>query len=148
MEKKFYAKLIMICLWVLLIASVGLLCYVAFIGKFSDGSVDALLYWAYGMLGLALAAILLVGGYISVSNNPKSLIKIGIVLVGAVALCGLAWLLAKGSPAVGYTGAVPPTQGTLKLTDTILNLTYILGGAAILSIIVGEIVMALRGKKA
>ena len=148
MEKKLYAKLFMICLWVLLVASVDLLCYVAFIGKFSEGSVDALLYWAYGMLGLAIAAIVCVGLYITATTHPKNLIKIVIVLAGAAALCGLAWLLAKGAPAVGFTGPVPPTQGTLKLTDTVLNLTYILGGGAILSIIVGEIIMALRGKKA
>ena len=90
MEKKFYAKLFMICLWVLLVASVGLLCYVAFIGKFSEGSVDALLYWAYGMLGLAIAAIVCVGLYITATTHPKNLIKIVIVLAGAAALCGLA----------------------------------------------------------
>ena len=148
MEKKFYAKLFMICLWVLLVASVALLCYVAFIGKFSEGSVDALLGWAYGMLGLAIAAIVLVGLYITATTHPKNLIKLVIVLAGATVLCGLAFLLAKGAPAQGYTGEVLPSQGTLKLTDTVLNLTYILGGGAILSIIVGEIVMALRSKKA
>ena len=148
MEKKFYAKLFKICLWVLLIASVGLLCYVAFIGKFSDGSVNALLGWAYGMLGLAIAAIVVVGLIITALTNPKSLIKIVIALAGAAALCGLAFVLAKGAPAQGYTGEVLPSQGTLKLTDTVLNLTYILGGAAILSIILGEIIMALRSKKA
>jgi hypothetical protein len=148
MEKKFYAKLFVICLWVLLALSVGLLCYAAFIGKFSEGSVNALLYWAYGMLGLAIAAIVVVGLYITATTNPKRLLTIVYVVVGAAALCGLAWLLAKGAPAQGYTGAELPTQKTLKLTDTVLNLTYILGGTAILSIIVGEIVMALRGKKA
>ncbi len=148
MEKKFYAKLFKICLWVLLVASVALLCYVAFAAKFSEGSVDALLYWAYGMLGLAIAAIVCVGLYITATTNPKNLIKIVIALAGAAALAGVAWLLAKGAPAQGYTGEVLPSQGTLKLTDTILNLTYILGGAAILSIIVGEIIMALRSKKA
>ena len=148
MEKKFYAKLFKICLWVLLIASVALLCYVAFVGKFSDGSVNALLGWAYGMLGLAIAAIVCVGLYITATTNPKNLIKIVIVLAGAAALCGLAFLLAKGAPAQGYTGEKLPSQGTLKLTDTVLNLTYILGGAAIISIIVGEVVMALRSKKA
>ena len=148
MENKFYAKLFKICLWVLLIASVVLLCIVAFVGKFSEGSVDTLLYWAYGMLGLAVAAIVVVGLILMILHNPKGLITIAIVIAGAAALCGLAYLLAKGAPAQGYTGAVPPSQGTLKLTDTVLNLTYILGGGAILSIVVGEIIMWLRGNKA
>ena len=33
------------------------------------------------------------------------------------------------------------------MTDTILNMAYIVGGAAILSIIVGEVLMTIRNKK-
>ena len=40
-----------------------------------------------------------------------------------------------------------PSKSTLKLTDTILNLTYLVGGLTILSIIVGEIVAGIRNKK-
>ena len=147
MEKKFYAKLFKICLWVLLVASVALLCYVAFIGKFSEGSVDALLGWAYGMLGLAIAAIVCVGLYITATTNPKGLIKIGIAALGAAVLFGICYLLASGAPAVGYTGAKLPTASELKMTDTILNMAYIVGGAAILSILVGEVLMTIRNKK-
>jgi hypothetical protein len=32
------------------------------------------------------------------------------------------------------------------MTDTILNLAYIVGGCAVLSIIAGEVIMALRKK--
>ena len=54
-------------------------------------------------------------------------------------------MLAKGNPAIGLTTDQPDFQ-TLKLTDSILNLTYIVGAAAIVSIIIGEIVMAIRNK--
>ena len=145
MEKKFYAKLFKICLWVLLIASVALLCYVAFVGKFSDGSVNALLGWAYGMLGLAIAAIVCVGLYITATTNPKGLVKIGIAVVAAAVLFGICYLLASGAPAINCSK--PTTPGELKLTDTILNLAYLVGGAAILSIIVGEVMMTIRNKK-
>lgn len=144
---KNYSKFFKILMWVLMIISVVLLVWGFIVGfESNDGNaVELLLYWAYGMLGLAVIACILVGLYISIKNNPKSLVKYGIVLAGAAVLCLIAFLLAPGSEAVGYTGE-PVPAGTLKLTDTILNLTYICGAGAILSIIVGEIVMAVRNK--
>jgi hypothetical protein len=46
---------------------------------------------------------------------------------------------------VGYIGEQPDQQ-TLKLTDTLLNLTYLLAGGAIVSIVVGEVISAVRNK--
>jgi hypothetical protein len=75
-------------------------------------------------------------------------VRIGIGL-GAAAVLGLvAYFMASGAPAIGYTGATPPTASELKLTDTILNLTYILAVAAVVAIIVGEVFSAIRNKKA
>ncbi len=141
-------KLNKIFKWVmiaLIILSVAILVW-GFTQGFGGSTVDTLLYWTYGMLGLALFCVIIVGLIVSTKNNPKNLVKIGIILVGVAALCLIAYLLAKGDPAIGYTG-VPVTGGTLKLTDTILNLTYIVGGAAIAAIIVGEIRMAIASKK-
>ncbi len=110
-----------------------------------NGTVDPLLFWAYIMVGIALFCILIVGLFLAIKNNPKVLVKYGLVLVGIAALCLVCYMLAKGAPAVGLT-TDQPSAGTLKLTDTILNLTYITGAAAIVSILVGEIVMAIRNK--
>ena len=79
-------------------------------------------------------------------NDPKSLIKMGIVLVCIAALCLVAFLLAKGNPVPGYTGPAV-SAGMLKLTDTILILTAIAGVGAICAIIVGEIRLAIANKK-
>ena len=150
MEKQSYAKIFKILSWVLMIVSVGLLVW-GFLRGFEvkDGAaVNVLLYWAYAMLGLAIAAVVLVGLYISIRTNPKSLVKLGIGVVAALVLCGIAYLLASGAPAVGFTGSVPPTDSELKLTDTVLNLAYILGAGAILSIIAAEVWGAIRSKKA
>ncbi len=112
-----------------------------------DGqAVEVLLYWAYVMLGLAVLSWIGVGLVMSAKVNPKSLVKTGIILVGAAAVCVIAFLLAKGNPAMAYNGA-PVTEGTLKLTDTILILTAIAGVAAIAAIIVGEIRMSIASKK-
>ena len=129
----------------LIVISVVLL-ILGFAKDFGGNAVDILLYWTYVMLGIAVASWVVIGLIVGTKNDPKSLVKIGIVLLGVAVLCLLAWLLAKGEPALAYTGA-PVSKGTLKLTDTILNLTYIAGGAAILSIVVGEIRMAIASKK-
>ena len=129
----------------LIVLSVVLLIW-GFSQGFGGSTVDTLLYWTYGMLGLALFCVIVVGLIVGAKNDPKSLVRIGIAILGIAVLCLIAWVLAKGDPAVGYTG-IPVTSGTLKLTDTVLNLTYIVGGAAILAIIVGEIRMAIASKK-
>ena len=61
-------------------------------------------------------------------------------------MCLVAFLLAKGNPVPGYVGPEVPA-GQLKLTDTILNLTAIVGVGAVLAIIVGEIRLAIANKK-
>ena len=110
-----------------------------------NGTVDPLLWWAGIMIVFALAAILIVGLFIAVKNNPKVLVRYGIILLGIAALCLVCYLLAKGNPAVGLTVDQPPFM-TLKLTDSVLNLTYIVGALSILSIVVGEVIMAIRNK--
>ena len=143
MENQKYAKIFKIVLWVLMILSICVLVWGFFTGfEANDGAAtNVLLYWAYIVLGIAL------GLYVTATTNPKGLIKIGIAVVGAAVLFGICYLLASGSPAVGYSGAKLPTATELKMTDTILNMAYIVGGAAILSIIVGEVLMTIRNKK-
>ena len=150
MENPLYAKIFKWVSRALLIISVGLAvwAFTRFGGSGEDAAVNTLLVWAYVMLGIALVAVLCVGLYVSATTDPKSLVRIGIGLGAAVVLCLIAYFLASGAPAIGYTGATPPTAADLKLTDTVLNLTYILGGAAIVAIICGEVISAIRTKKA
>ena len=149
MEKQKYAKICKILLWVLIAISVAVLIWGSLIGfEANDGAAtDVLFYWAYVVLGIALAAVIGIGLYVTATTNPKGLIKIGIALVGAAVVFGLCYLLASGAPAVGFSGAKLPTATELKMTDTILNLAYLVGGAAILSIIVSEVFMTIRNKK-
>jgi len=152
MENQKYAKIFNILLVVLIIVSVGVLLWGMIKGYPESGSPDngtvaPLIYWAYIVIGIALASVICVGLYVTATTNPKGLIKIGIAVVGAAVLFGLCYLLASGAPAVGYSGAKLPSATELKMTDTILNLAYLVGGAAILSIICGEVLMAIRNKK-
>ena len=109
----------------------------------ADAPVDNMLYCAYTYAGIAILAVLIGVVVIGGINNPKTLVKLlaGIVVIAAI--IAVAYVLAPGTPAVGYLGE-PVSDMTLKLTDTMLNLTYLLCGGAILSLIVGAIVSATR----
>ena len=143
MENPLYAKIFKWVSWALLIISVGLAvwAFTRFNGSGEDGAVNTLLVWAYIMLGIALVAVLCVGLYVSATTDPKSLVRIGIGLGAAAVLCLVAYF-------IGFTGATPPTASELKLTDTVLNLTLLLGVGAVAAIIVGEVISAIRTKKA
>jgi membrane protease YdiL (CAAX protease family) len=159
MEKPLYAKILTWVCVALLVVSVGLLVFAfpKFGGPGEEGAVNLMLNWAYVMLGVAIALILCIALFIDIRKNATSLednpvvkrsVKTILYVIGIVAALAAAYIFASGAPAMGYTAATPPTDSELKLTDTVLNLTYILGAGAILAIIVGEIVMSVRGKKA
>ena len=139
MENPLYAKIVKWISLALLIISVGLSvwAFTRFGGSGKEAAVETMLYWAYAMLILALFAVLCIGLYVAVKTDPKSLVRIGIALAGAAVLCLVAYLLASGNQPLGFTGTKQPTAGELKLTDTVLNLTYILGAGAIVAIISG-----------
>ncbi|MBO4434741.1 MAG: hypothetical protein J5769_04725 [Bacteroidales bacterium] len=149
MKEQLYAKIFKWASIVLLVVSVALLVWAFLAGFKADegNAVELMLKWAYLMLGLALASVLLVGLILTAFNNPKSLIRILLVAVGVAVVVGVAYLLAPGQQPLAYNGPAVSAKD-LALTETVINLAYILGGAAILSIVVAEIAGAFRGKKA
>ena len=140
-----YEKIIKWILAVLFVVGIVFSFYGFAVGFESNGNapVDNILYCAYAFAAVAIVAVLFGVVVIGGLNNPKSLIKllVGIVAIGAVV--AVAYVLAPGTPAVGYIGP-EVSDGTLKLTDTVLNLTYLLFGASILALVVGWIVGATR----
>ncbi len=109
----------------------------------ANAPVDNILYCTYAFAGLAVLAVafgvVVIGGI----NNPKNLLKLLLGLVVIAAVVAVAYVLAPGTPAVGYLGE-PVSEGTLKLTDTVLNLTYFAFGASVLALVVGWVVSATR----
>ena len=103
----------------------------------NEGPVNLLLRYSYFLLIAAVVILLGLALIQAARNNPKSLIKALCVIVGIAALVAIAYALASSDPIVSLQKQ--PDAGTLKLTDTIMKLTYILGGAAIVSIIFGVI---------
>ena len=140
-----YEKIIKWVLAVLFVVGIVFSFYGFAVGFESNGNapVDNILYCAYAFAAVTILAVVFGVVVIGGINNPKSLIKLFLGLVAIVAIVAVAYVLAPGTPAVGYLGT-PVSDGTLKLTDTVLNLTYLLFGAAILSLVVGWIVGATR----
>ena len=140
-----YEKIIKWVLVALFIVGVVFSFYGFAVGFESIGNapVDHILYCAYAFAAVAIAAVILGVLVIGGINNPKSLIKLLLGVVVIAAVVAVAYVLAPGTPAVGYLGE-PVSDGTLKLTDTILNLTYFLFGGAVVALVVGWLVGATR----
>ena len=107
-------------------------------------SVDLLLRYTYFLFFAAVVIWIGLAIFIAGRNNPKNLLKAAGVVVGVAALVVLAYVLSAGAPALNVK--TPPTPQWLKLTDTMLLLTYVLGGAAIIAIIVGAVRDAINNK--
>ena len=140
-----YEKIIKWVLAALFVLGVVFSFYGFAVGFESNGNapVDNMLYCAYGYAAVAILAVVFGVVIIGGINNPKSLLWLFLGLVVIAAVIAGAYILAPGTPAVGYLGE-PVSEGTLKLTDTILNLTYLLFGASILSLVAGWIIGATR----
>ncbi len=143
-----YVKIVKYISWALLIigAVIGVIGFIIGFGTNDAVAVDMLLYCGYAMAAVAVAAIVVLGIYASAIVDPKKLLKSAGILVAALAIIVVAYLVAPGADPVGYNG-LPQSKTVLKLTDTILILTYVFCGATILSVIVGAIVSGARNKK-
>ena len=140
-----YEKLIKWLLVALFIVGIVFSVYGFIVGFDTNGNapVDNILYCTYAFAGIAVLAVVFGVVVIGGINNPKNLLKLLGGLVVIAAIVAVAYVLAPGTPAVGYLGE-PVSDGTLKLTDTVLNLTYFSFGAAVLALVVGWIVGATR----
>ncbi|MCP4314122.1 MAG: hypothetical protein GY790_22955 [Bacteroidetes bacterium] len=98
--------------------------------------VSIALVWAYILIFLTTIAALIFP-LLSVLSNPKGLIRLGIVLAGAAVLVVVSYLMASATPLdiIGYQGTGNSDPSTLKMVDTVLFVTYILFGMALVSIL-------------
>ncbi len=142
--KSNYIKVIKVILLCFLLVSVVISLYAAVKG-FNDLSVDLLFYWTYAMIAVAVLAIIFVAGAIGIKNDKKFLWKLLAIAGGTIVVCAAVYFLSPGAPAVGL--AQQPSDITLKLTDTVLNLTYLISAVAILAVVVGEVSKAIRNKR-
>ena len=140
-----YEKIIKWVLAVLFVVGIVFSFYGFAVGFESNGNapVDNMLYCAYAFALTTILAVVFGVVVIGGINNPKSLLKLLLGLVAGGAVIAVAYVLAPGTPAIGYLGN-PVSDGTLKLVDTVLNLTYFFFGGALLTLVVGWIIGAIR----
>ena len=108
----------------------------------TTGMLDVVLFWAYALV-IAAIVLVVVLSIINMAGNKKSLKKTGILLLIAVVLIGVSYLLASGDP-IAVNMEVQPTHATLKMTDTLLNLSYALVVIALLALVWGSVIWHLR----
>ena len=101
------------------------------------GDVDLMLKWMYVMLGLAVAAVILLPTY-TLSQNPKGAMRslVGLAIVAVVV--GIAFALSSDAPVTTASNVYDNPVG-LRITDAGLYTTYFALAAAIVVIVVGEI---------
>ena len=108
----------------------------------TTGMLDIVLFWAYALviaaIVLVVVVLVVVLSIINMAGNKKSLKKTGILLLIAVVLIGVSYLLASGDP-IAVNMEVQPTHATLKMTDTLLNLSYALVVIALLALVWGSV---------
>ena len=140
-----YEKIVKWVLAVLFAVGVVFSFYGFAVGFESNGNapVDNMLYCAYAFALTTILAVVFGVVVIGGINNPKSLLKLLLGLVAGGAIIAVAYVLAPGTPAIGYLGD-PVSDGTLKLVDTVLNLTYFFFGGALLTLVGGWIIGAIR----
>lgn len=142
-----YNKISKWTFWLLALISVAVMVWGAVTGFTANNgiAVDVLLRWGYVLMIAAVALVVILGIILGGINDPKSLVKMGLGILVMAVLALIAYFTASGDALIGYMGNQPTAQ-TLKITDTLLNLVYLLSAGAILSIVVGEIVSVIRNK--
>lgn len=106
--------------------------------------IDSILGFAGITILISLIAVILGVFVIGGINNPKSLLKLFLGIVVVVGVIIAAYFLAKGGRPAALPETVMVSDGQLKLTDTMLNLTYLLVGGSLLSLVVAWIVGAIN----
>ncbi|MBE6240732.1 MAG: hypothetical protein E7115_04460 [Bacteroidales bacterium] len=114
-----------------------------------DASVDTILIGTYVMFAIAVLALFTVIFVITGMNSLKSLGKIIVWMIIIGLIVFIAWKIAPGDalhPDSFYKerGAAIPADGDLKMTDSILYLTYLLVGGTFIALIVSWVVGAIR----
>ncbi len=149
-----YAKIVKLVMWVLLAIGVGIVVWAAASGMpktVADNgtTIDVILYWAYALVAVAVLAIVVLGLYTTAAQKGiKGILKLLAVLAAACVLIAGSYLLARsqtanGAPIVLANGTTPEV-GPLTLTNTVLNLTYLLCGAAVASILFSAVYSNIR----
>ena len=146
-------KIAQYVLWALMAGSLVFIVWF-FTGGYVEGTegtnyaepriTEAILKWTYILLGITLA-VTIVFPIIFMATNLKSLKRLGIVILISAVLIFISYQLADDTVMnlIGYSGP-DNVPGTLQVVGTGLIFTYMLGAAAIVSILYSSIANIFR----
>lgn len=110
-----------------------------------DTSVNTILYSTYAIMALALLALFTIIFVVNGINNPMGLVKLIGSIVIIVGIVWAAWAIAPGDMIHSETlDESKIAASDLKMTDTVLYLSYLTFGGAIVALVFSWIVKALR----
>ncbi len=102
-----------------------------------------IMWWMYAIVIIGVIAAL-ISPVKNLFSSPKAALKALVGLVFAAAVVGGCYALSSATPVPNSAGGFFENVFDLKFTDTMLYLTYLVGGVSILVILVGEIRNAIK----
>ena len=94
-------------------------------------------------LGIGIVAAL-ISPVKNLFTSPKAAVKALVGLVLAAAVIGGCYAISSAAPVPNSAGGFFEDAFELKFTDTMMYLTYLVGGVSVLMILVGEIRNAIK----
>ncbi len=137
-----YVEYVLFIITIVCFASLFFLPQVQHMGDM-HADCEWMMWWMYGIVIIGVIAAL-ISPIKNLFTSPKSAITTLIGLVVAALVIGGAWMLSSAAPVPNSAGGFFEDVFDLKFTDTILYVTYLVGGISILSILVGEIRNAIK----
>lgn len=102
-----------------------------------------MLWWMYAMIIIGIICAL-ISPIKNLFTSPKSALKTLVGLVVAAVVIGGCYALSSAEPVPNSAGGYFENVFDLRFTDTLLYLTYLVGGVSIAVILAGEIRNAIK----
>lgn len=102
-----------------------------------------MMWWMYAIVIIGVVAAL-ISPVKNLFTSPKAALTTLVGLVIAAAVVGGCYALSSAEPIPNSAGGYFENVFDLKFTDTMLYLTYLVGGASVVAILVGEIRNAIK----
>lgn len=137
-----YVEYVLFIITIVCFASLFFLPQVQHMGDM-HADCEWMMWWMYGIVIIGVIAAL-ISPVKNLFTSPKSALTTLVGLVVAALVIGGCWMISSAAPVPNSAGGFFEDVFDLKFTDTILYVTYLVGGISILSILVGEIRSAIK----
>ena len=95
-------------------------------------------------MSFAKASAALISPVKNLFTSPKAALTTLIGLIVVALIIGGAWMLSSAAPVPNSAGGFFEDAFELKFTDTLIYVTYLVGGVSLLAILAGEIRNAIK----